>query len=139
MAVVKWSPWPELEAMERRMRRMFEDTSLAAAGTPNADVYETDTEWVVEVEAPGYAEKDLTVEVSDRVLCIKGERSEEQEKREKSYQLRERLEASFERRFTLPTEADAEHVAATFTKGVLEVHAPKLKLEKAKTVPIAAK
>jgi HSP20 family molecular chaperone IbpA len=37
------------------------------------------------------------------------------------------FEREFERRFELPPEADVEHIRAKFVKGVLEVHAPKLK------------
>ena len=105
MAIVKWSPWQELEAMERRMRRMFDEAGVMPAAMPNADVYETEDEFVVEVEAPGYEEKDLQVEVADHTLTVKGERKQETEKKEKTFKLNERLQASFERRFALPAAA----------------------------------
>lgn len=138
MAIVKWSPWQELEAMERRMRRMFDEVGLVPAGLPNADVYETDDEWVVELEAPGYDEKELQVEVADHTLTVKGERSEEKEKKEKAYQLHERLQASFERRFALPADVETDKVTATFAKGVLEIHAAKAKAAAKKTISIKA-
>jgi HSP20 family protein len=127
MAIVKWTPWQELEAMERRMRRMFDEVGPMPAALPNADVYETEEEWVVEVEAPGYEEKDLEVELADHTLTVKGERKEEKEKKEKTYQLNERLQASFERRFALPANVETGKITATFQKGVLEVHAAKAK------------
>jgi HSP20 family protein len=127
MAIVKWSPWQELEAAERRMRRLFDETGIAAATVPNADVYETEDEFVVEVEAPGYEEKDLEVELTDHTLTVKGRREETKEKKEKSFQLNERLQASFERRFALPSDVEAGTISATFAKGVLEIHAPKSK------------
>jgi HSP20 family protein len=127
MAIARWSPFLELEAFDRRMRRLFDEAGLAPATLPNADVYETDDEFVVELEAPGYEEKDLDIEVFDRVLCIKGTRTETKEETEKRFQRRERLEATFERRFTLPADVDSEAVKASFAKGVLEVHAPRAK------------
>jgi HSP20 family protein len=134
--MLKWSPFQDLDSMERRMRRMFEEIGFAPALLPAADIYETDDEFVVEVEVPGYDEKELRIEVSDHRLTIKGERTETKEQKEKAFRLHERLEREFERRFELPAEADTKHVQAKFTKGVLEVHAPKLAVSKLHTVEI---
>ena len=123
--MLKWSPFQDLDSMERRMRRMFDEIGFAPTVLPAADVYETDAEFVVEVEVPGYEEQELGIEVTDHQLTIKGERKETKEQKEKSFRLHERLEREFERRFELPAEADTKKVQAKFTKGVLEVHAPK--------------
>jgi len=139
MAIVRWSAWPELEAMERRMRRLFDEGGFAPLTLPNADVYETDDEFVVELEVPGFEEKELEIEVNDHTLSVKGERSEETEKKEKDFQLRERLENRFERRFVLPAEADTGKLKATFAKGVLAIHAGKRTEPAAKKVAIGAK
>lgn len=126
MQVVKWTPLRELDSMERQLRRFFGDFGLAPAFIPAADYYETDKEFVIELEVPGFAEKELDVETFDHTLVVKGERKEAKEKEEKTFRLRERLEREFERRFMLPTEADTKHLRAKFYDGVLEVHAPKL-------------
>jgi HSP20 family protein len=133
--MVKWAPLTELDTMERRMRRMFEGLGFAPGVLPATDVYETEDEFVVELEVPGFDEKELGIEVSDHTLTITGERSETKEN-EKTYRLRERLERTFERRFHLPVAADTTHVEAKFVKGVLEVHAPKIELSKPKKVEI---
>ena len=136
--MVKWSPFQELDSMERRMRRTFEQLGFAPTLLPAADIYETDDEIVVELEVPGFEEKGLGVEVFDHQLVVKGQRVEakEQEKDEKTFQLRERLERKFERRFVLPVEADTKHVKAKFEKGVLEVHTPKRALLKPHKIEI---
>jgi HSP20 family protein len=136
MAVVKWTPFREFDSMERQLRRFFGDFGLAPGFIPAADVYETNEEFVIELEVPGFAEKDLDVEAFDHTLVVKGERAEAKEKEEKTFRLRERLEKEFERRFMLPTEADTEHLKATFHDGVLEVHAPKLEISKPHRVEI---
>lgn len=123
MAIVKWDPWHELEAMERRMRRMLDLPSSVTL--PSADVYETDTEWVAELEVPGFEDKDLTVEVVGEAVRVAGQREQSKEEQKKSFHVKERLESSFERRFMLPPGADADAVAATFDKGVLHIRAPK--------------
>ena len=136
MTIVRWTPFTELDSMERRMRRALEEIGFAPGLAPAADVYETADEFVVEVEAPGYDEKELSIEVSDHTLAIKGSRSETTEEKRKAFALHERLERAFERRFDLPSEADTEHVKAVFSKGVLEVRAQKLPAAKAKEVAI---
>lgn len=137
MAVVKWTPFTELDSMERRMRRIFEEIGFAPVLAPAADVYETDEEFVVELEVPGYREKELSIEVSDHMLAIKGSHvREEKDEEHKEFALRERLEREFERSFVLPREADTEHMKAVFSEGVLEVRAPKLETAKPKKVAI---
>jgi HSP20 family protein len=118
------------------MRRTFEELDLAPSVFPAADVYETDGEVVVELEAPGFEEKEIDVEVADHTLVITGGRKEEKEQKQKSFWLRERLESTFERRFELPPETDTEKVSATFAKGVLAVHVPKTGKAPARKVPI---
>jgi HSP20 family protein len=125
--IVRWSPFRELDSIEHGMRRMFSEFGFVPAVVPAADVYETNEEFVVELEVPGFVERELGIEITDHTLVVKGERTEvKEEKEEKEIRLRERLEEKFERRFFLPTDADTEQLKATFTKGVLEVHAPKL-------------
>jgi len=137
MTIVRWAPFTELDSMERRMRRMFEEIGFAPGLAPPADVYETDDEFVVELEAPGYEERELSIEVSDHTLAIKGARAEAKKEKTKEYALHERFEREFERRFVLPIEADTEHLTADFSSGVLNVHAPKLEAAKPKRVEIA--
>ena len=136
LKVESWTLVRDLDLMERRMRRFFGDLGVVPALTPAADVYETDSELVVELEVPGFDEKELQIEVRDHTLSVTGEREEETEKEEKTVRLRERLEKRFERRFELPTGIDNEHVNAEYTKGVLTVHVPKTPYEKAYKVEI---
>jgi len=136
MQVVNWTPFRDLEAMERRTRRFLDEMGFASPLPPAADAYETEDEFVVELEVPGFEEKELTLEVSDHTLSIKGERAEEKEKEDKTFRLHERLEKTFERRFILPAEADTEAVKAEFENGVLAVHATKLAAAKPRRVQI---
>ena len=123
--LLRWSRPAELGSIERRMRRLLEDFELAPAFAPAADMYETDTELVLEVDVPGYDESQLTVSVTDHTVTVGGDRKEATEKSSRHVHLHERLEARFERRFALPPEADAEHVRAEYDKGVLTLHVPK--------------
>lgn len=136
--IVKWAPFRDLDVVERRMRRLLEDFGVSPVPLPAADMYETEKELVVELEVPGFDEKELTLEVSDHVLTVKGERAKEKEVEEKAFYLHERLEKHFERSFTMPAETDLDRVEATFRSGVLEVHVPKIEPAKARTIAITA-
>jgi HSP20 family protein len=136
--LVKWAPFGDLESVERRMRRMLEDFGVAPNRFPASDVMETDKELIVKLDAPGFDEKELSVEVSDHTLVVKGEKSELKEEKDATFYLRERMENRFERTFTLPTEADVEHVGATFEKGVLAVHVPRVEQAAPRKVAIKA-
>ncbi len=134
--LVRWSPFQDLDVIERRMRRLLEDVGVAPEPLPAADLYETPSEVVVSIDVPGFEEKELEIEVSDHTLTVKGERREEKERKDKTFHLHERLEKHFERRFTMPSETDLEKVKAVFGKGVLEVHVPKIEQAKPRTIEI---
>lgn len=136
-SMVKWDPFRELDLMERGMRRLGVPL-MPAATVPAADIYETDREFVVELEVPGYDEKELAIEVSDHVLTVKGEHGEATEEKEKTYRLQERLEREFQRQFQLPVAVDTAKLTASFKRGVLELHAPKVEVAAPKKIPIEA-
>jgi HSP20 family protein len=139
---------------QRQMNRLFEDFfggfPLAerirepewapAAFTPRVDVSETDTEVKVSAELPGMDEKDITVELQDDILTLRGEKKTEQEEKGKNWTRREQSWGSFHRAIALPAGVDAGKAKATFKKGLLTFSAPKRPEEQAhrKTVPIQA-
>ena len=125
ISIARWRPLRELDSLERRVRHIFEDAGLLSALLPATDVYETPDEFIVEIEVPGYEESELNIEVADHTLTIAGERTEEEDKSDKTFRQRGRLMHEFERRFDLPRTADTEHVEAVFERGVLTVRAAK--------------
>ena len=52
MTIVRWSPFPEIDAIDRRMWRMLDQFGIAPAALRAADVYETDKEYAFELELP---------------------------------------------------------------------------------------
>ena len=135
--LIKWAPFHDFDVIDRRMRRMLEGFGVAPAPLPAADLYETEKELIVELDVPGYDEKELSLEISDHTLTVTGERVEEKEE-EKAFYLHERLEKYFERSFTLPVDADLDRMTATFDTGVLKVHVPKIEASRPRKIEIAA-
>jgi len=92
---------------------------------PRVDIYEADNEVRVTAELPGISEKDVTVELMENRLVIRGEKKEERsEKRENDYLL-ERSWGSFTRSFEIPATINQDGIQANFDKGVLTVVLPK--------------
>jgi HSP20 family protein len=145
MSLIRWEPFKEADEMLRRMGAMDLarwPRALAANGdkttdwSPAADISETEKEYVVKAELPGVKREDVKVLHDDGVLTIEGERKyEKEDKNEKSHRI-ERFFGSFTRSFVLPDNADATNIRAETRDGVLNVHIPKLKVEKAKPVQI---
>ena len=101
------------------LRGVRAETRLAFA--PRVNLRETDDEFVVTAELPGLEEKDFEVVLEDDVLILKGEKKSHQESEVKGWRRVETTTGSFERRFALPFEADADAVKAAYKNGVLTV------------------
>ena len=106
-----------------------EEGSVAKALAPRLDIAESEKAYTIAAELPGVDERDLDVTVADGLLTIKGEkRSEAEEKDEaKNFHRVERSYGLYERRLTLPPEADQSKIDADFRNGVLTVTIPKSK------------
>lgn len=108
---------------------------------PEVDVFETDKEVVVKTPLPGIEPKDIKVECNTNVLNLSGEFKKDEETKDKNYYRREIASGEFRRQIALPTEVKAAEAKATYTNGILEIHLPKVKVEKVQTVqvPVEAK
>jgi len=124
--LVKRSPFIELEPVDRWLNTMLSGIGfgpLIRPFLPAADVYVAEGKFVIELEVPGFVEKELAVEITGRMLTITGTHVEEKEE-EKAFRLHERLANEFERTFMVPTEVDVEKITSVFANGVLKVYAP---------------
>ena len=108
---------------------------------PAVDVVERGKEFRLKAELPGMDEKDIDVELSDRMLTISGEKKEERVEGEEdgNYYHSERRYGSFKRLFTLPEGVDPDKVEASFKKGVLTVTLPKTPEAQKRTKKIKVK
>jgi HSP20 family protein len=119
-----------------RLARRLEERGRAAGLSPAVDLTEDDKSYRVSVELPGVRKEDVTVELHDDVLTIRGEKkSEREEKKDRTHWV-ERSYGSFSRSFTLPATAVAEQLKATFKDGVLDVEIPKKEAAKARQIAI---
>jgi HSP20 family protein len=104
--------------------------------TPDTDMMETEKEYIVAVDLPGFQKKDIKINYEDNRLIIKGSRKEETKEEEKDYLHRERYFGEFIRSLTLPTKIKEDKIKASFKDGVLTVTAPKVEVSQPKLVTI---
>jgi HSP20 family protein len=95
------------------------------AWSPPTDVYETENNFVVRVEAAGMRESDFTINAEDNFLVISGVRSESPEWR--AYRQMEIRFGEFSTSIELPLGVDVSKADADYKDGFLNVILPKLK------------
>lgn len=95
------------------------------AWSPPTDVYETENNFVVRVEAAGMRESDFTINAEDNYLVISGVRSENPEWR--AYRQMEIRFGEFSTAIELPLGVDVSKTEADYKDGFLNVILPKLK------------
>ena len=145
MELVRFSPWNDAWNRTNRFSRIFGNPFAPSTTTnencecvwrPAVDIYEEENGIVLEAELPGIEKKDISIDVKDRVLTLKGDRTAESETEGKNYYRRERTYGEFQRVFTLPEGVNADDIKADFKDGVLEVHIPKAEVEEPRKITI---
>lgn len=128
------SPFGVMHQLSDEMSRLFSSfgfgRELGRFGfeqpmwAPQVDVLRRGDELVVRADLPGLEKEDITVDVTDNLLTIRGERREETEEEREGYYWHERSAGSFLRSIPLPEGAQVEQADARFENGVLEVTLP---------------
>ena len=103
---------------------------------PKINVYEWDTKVGVIAEIPGLSKKDLSVEVTDGVLTISGDKHKLFDVGDAKVIRRELKESSFKRQFELGEQLDGEKIKASFKDGLLSVDIPKVEPTKPKKLSV---
>jgi len=146
MMLAKWTPLTQMTTFQNRFDRLFNEAFGAFAGerqpgaptawNPVVDIYETDDAVVIKADLPGVGKEGISIDVKDRVLTIRGERSEEKEVEEEKFYRKERIYGNFQRSFNLPDAVDTEKIDASFKDGVLKVEIPKPEQAKPKQITV---
>jgi HSP20 family protein len=132
--IVRWSPFHELNRLQREMNSLFEnrlygqedDTSPTTADwRPSVDIYEDHERFLLMAELPGIDPGRVDLKVEENRLMLRGERKLENEEKRDNYHRVERLYGTFARTFSLPTTVDGAKIVAEYKNGVLRVSIPK--------------
>jgi HSP20 family protein len=103
---------------------------------PPIDVRETADAYIVEIDLPGQDPGNIEVLIEGRTLTVRGKFSEESERREGEYLLRERRRGQFMRAVALPGMVDVDRVTSRAENGELIVTLPKASQNRARRIEI---
>jgi HSP20 family protein len=138
--------WRPFDTLRREVDRLFEDFTLnpfrlplrrpafdlepfwqpdSWVAQPAIDLVERDNGFELTAEMPGLDEKNISVDVANGVLTVKGQKEEDKVEKKEDFHLRERRFGSFVRSVRVPETVEADKIEATFKNGVLKVTLPK--------------
>lgn len=125
--------WPQLETSSYRSH---------GNSFPAVNIKETDTQFEVELAAPGLKKENFVIQLEKNVLTISSKKEEQKEEQKENgkYAIKEFSFQSFSRSFTLPeNKVETEKIEATYNEGVLRLILPKKeeKVEKVKKIKVS--
>lgn len=141
MNIVRFEPWSMIDLINRDLvrRPAPEDAQTAVADwVPAVDIVEEKDRFLLQADLPGVDSANIEVSMEDGVLSVAGERHSEKRDETEGVRRIERVSGRFDRRFSLPETADAEHITAKSSNGILEVTIPKLPVVQARRITVEA-
>jgi HSP20 family protein len=145
MSLIRWDPFSNIATLQDRINRLFEDAFPrsdddedlpASAWRPLADIFESEAGVTILVDLPGVDKSDVSVEVKDNILTIRGNRTSEEAVDDKNYYRRERNFGSFQRSFGMRGAIAPEKIKASFKNGVLRIELTKPEEDKPRQVSV---
>jgi len=146
MQLSRWDPFQAVDRMHDEMSNMVErtfgrgDWSRAFGGATGAmNIHESDKEYTLEIQAPGFKENEVSVEFSDGVLTVSGEHKTEEKEQSENLVRREWEHASFSRSVRFAHPIKEAGIEARLAEGKLTIIAPKVEPIKPKVKKIEVK
>ncbi len=138
--VMQWDPFRALRRRNDGFEEFFRDLFAAPADgapiEPAVEISETDKDVVVKVQVPGVEKDQMTINLTDDHLSVRGEVHKEHEEKKKNFYRQELRYGAFERVLGLPAEVDGTKAKADLKNGVLTVTMPKSQQPKAHQVKV---
>lgn len=133
----QYSPFQAVARMHQEMDKMFENflnadwPSLEGKNSfvPSLTTKENDKEFLLTIDAPGLTKSDLRIEVQENALHIFGGHKAEKDGATSF--------TSMSRWVSLPPNAKAEEIQASFEDGRLEIAVPKAAEKQSKRIEIS--
>ena len=145
MVLVRYSPWQEMNSLQRQLNRLFDDAltptnwdeSADFSKIPTAELTETEDALHLKLEVPGISAKDLDIQVMVDRVAVAGERKSETKTSENSNTRSEFRYGKFQRVIGLPVRIQNTNVTADYKDGILHLTLPKSEEEKNKVVKVS--
>ena len=138
-----------LQSLQYDMNRIFDDffrgdilandSFFSRDWNPAVDIVENNDKYIVKAELPGLCKEDVKITLENNLLTIRGEKKNEDEKKEGNYHRVERSYGSFERSFSVPGSIRSNDIDAQYNDGILTVTLPKAEEAKQKRIDVTVK
>lgn len=130
------------DAFDRQIDRLFNEAVRAFDAAdhtwvPAANAWEDENGFCVQMALLGWEPNDLSLEVDNQILTVKGKRNAELQNSGK-FHLREIVDGEFTRRFRLPSFVEHDKASATHKHGLLTIAFPKREEAKCRRIMIEA-
>jgi len=147
MTLIRYNPLNEVSLFRNNLGRFFNDSfftnhivgrksSQDAEWQPVVDIIKKDNKIIVTAELPGINKENISIDVNNDILTLKGERKYENEVKEADFYRKERIEGSFSRSFVLPSGVSTEEINAEYKNGILTIEIPEAQKEEPKQITI---
>lgn len=109
------------------LNRLFDDaftkdffTNHPTLGTQTkVNISETETQFHVYLQVPGFAKEDIDVHVDGDLLKITGSKEAKDEDNKESFVRKEFSATTFSKSFTLPENVNTDEISANYESGIL--------------------
>jgi HSP20 family protein len=134
--MAKWEPFKDLTSIRENLNKVLEESiikmvqrksAVGGSWNPPVDIYELEGEFILTIELPGMKQKDITLEMKDNVLSLKGERKLSKNLKEENFQ---RMEP-------LPSSVNVDIIKAAYKQGILTITLPKKKVIEKKNIKVS--
>lgn len=147
MTLTRWEPFDGLTPLREAMNQLLEDSFIRPMHSGLGgrvfplDVYETETEYVIEAVVPGIKPEDLKITAAGSMVTIQAPilatpKAATGQPAQRKYLQRERYVGEMTRTIELPTETDPDKIEATYEQGVLTLRLPKVEAAKPIQIPV---
>ena len=126
-----WFDFPDFRDLDRPERELY---GRHADRLMKTDVHEHDDHYEVDIDLPGFAKDEITIELNDGYLTISAAKGLDKDENDKEGKLirQERCAGAMQRSFYVGENVTEEEIKASFKHGVLSLNIPK---KEAKAVP----
>ena len=142
MALVRYNPWRELNALQRQLDNIFDDVIVPTANRldfptfPAVELIENEDSFLLKVEVPGMNKSDLDVQATADSISLRGERIDKTKSDTQGDTRSEFRYGKFHRVISLPKKIQNANVTAEYKDGILHLTLPKKEDEKNKVVKV---
>ena len=126
-----WFDFPDFSDLDQAEKKLY---GRRAERLMKTDVHEHDDHYEVDIDLPGFAKDEITIELNDGYLTVSAAKGLDKDQNDKKGKLirQERYAGAMQRSFYVGEELTEEDVKASFKHGVLSLCLPK---KEAKAVP----